>query len=46
MTLAAPSREGSTFLGWTGTDLAGTTKNVTIRKGSFGDRLFIYCCVE
>ena len=34
ITLAAPSREGSTFLGWTGTDLAGTTKNVTIKKGS------------
>lgn len=40
ITLAAPSREGSTFLGWTGTDLAGTTKNVTIKKGSFGDRIY------
>ncbi len=40
ITLAAPSREGSTFLDGLEQDLAGTTKNVTIKKGSFGDRIY------
>lgn len=40
ITLAAPSRQGYTFLGWTGTGLVGTTKNVTIKKGSFGNRTY------
>ena len=40
ITLTAPSRAGYTFLGWTGTGLTGTTKNVTIKKGSFGNRIY------
>lgn len=38
--LIAPIREGYTFLGWTGTDLAGTTATVIIKKGSTGNRAY------
>lgn len=38
VTLAAPTRNGYTFEGWTGTDITGTSKNVTISKGSTGKR--------
>ncbi|MEN6471659.1 MAG: InlB B-repeat-containing protein [Clostridiaceae bacterium] len=36
--LTNPTRNGYTFLGWTGTGLSGNTKPVTISKGSTGDR--------
>ncbi|MCR0248129.1 MAG: InlB B-repeat-containing protein [Clostridium sp.] len=38
ITLSAPTRNGYTFEGWTGTDITGTSKNVTISKGSTGKR--------
>ena len=37
-TLENPSKEDNTFLGWTGTGLTEKTENVTIAKGSTGDR--------
>ena len=40
ITLVNPAREGYTFAGWTGTDLAEATQTVTIAKGSYGDRSF------
>jgi len=36
--LNAPVRPGYTFLGWTGTGLTGTVKEVTIPSGSVGNR--------
>ena len=39
-TLNNPSKNGYTFLGWTGTDLTGNTVTVTIPKGSAGDRAY------
>ena len=36
--LNEPSKEGYTFLGWTGTDIEEATKEVTIAKGSIGHR--------
>ena len=39
-TLVNPTREGYTFLGWTGTDLLDVTQAVTIVKGSIGDRTY------
>lgn len=38
ITLKNPTKTGHTFLGWTGTGLNGLTMNVTIPKGSTGDR--------
>ena len=38
ITLPTPTKAGYTFTGWTGTDLSSATKNVTIPKGSIGDR--------
>jgi len=38
VTLCTPVREGYTFVGWTGTDLATPTVEVTIPAGSYGDR--------
>ena len=38
ITLEEPTREGYTFLGWSGTGLEEATKEVTIKKGSTGDR--------
>lgn len=35
-----PTRAHHLFLGWTGTDLAGETKDVVIEKGSFGNRVY------
>lgn len=37
-TLINPKKDNYTFSGWTGTDLSEETKNVTIKKGSYGDR--------
>ena len=39
-TLPTPTRNGYTFTGWTGTGLNGLTKNVTISKGSTGNRSY------
>lgn len=36
-----PTREGYTFIGWSGTDLTGDeNQTVTIAQGSFGDRTY------
>ncbi len=35
-----PSRYGYRFMGWTGTDLEQTTMDVTISRGSVGDRTY------
>lgn len=41
ITLAAPTREGYTFTGWSGTDLTGDNNlSVTIAKGSTGGRSY------
>ena len=37
-TLHNPTRENYTFTGWTGTGLSGETEQVTVAKGSTGDR--------
>ena len=37
-TLINPVKEGYIFAGWTGTGISGTSKNVTIQKGSTGHR--------
>ncbi len=39
-TLKAPVKTGWAFLGWTGTDLYGTTADVEIANGSYGDRTY------
>lgn len=36
-TLSYPERKGYTFIGWTGTGIAGTQKDVTIQQGSTGN---------
>ena len=36
--LNIPTKEGYTFAGWTGTELNGKVENVTIAKGSTGNR--------
>jgi len=40
-TLNNPTRNGYTFAGWTGTGLGSVTQNVTINKGSTGNRSYI-----
>ena len=40
ITLINPEMAGYIFAGWSGTGLDGTIKNVTIKKGSFGDRSY------
>ena len=40
ITLTAPTKDGTSFLGWRGTDGEGITTDVTIAKGSYGDREF------
>ena len=40
ITLTAPTKDGTSFLGWRGTDVEGVTTDVTIAKGSYGDREF------
>lgn len=39
-TLPKPSKSGYTFTGWTGTDLSTPTINVTIAKGTMGDKKY------
>lgn len=39
-TLKQPTRTGYTFIGWTGTDLAEMTLNVTVPVGFVGDRSY------
>ncbi len=41
ITLNNPVKDGYTFTGWTGTDLAGNTMEVKIEKGSVGDREYV-----
>ena len=37
-TLINPTKVGYTFVGWTGTDISKPTTEITINKGSYGDR--------
>ena len=39
-TLAAPTKPGYTFTGWTGTDIKTATTEVTVETGSTGDRTY------
>ena len=41
ITLNNPVKDGYTFTGWTGTDLAGNTMEVKIEKGSVGNREYV-----
>ena len=41
VTLPAPTRTGYTFLGWTGEGITTPQPNVTIPKGSTGDKTYI-----
>ncbi|MBR4570888.1 MAG: SUMF1/EgtB/PvdO family nonheme iron enzyme [Candidatus Riflebacteria bacterium] len=45
-TLSNPTKTGYTFLGWTGTDLDKATTQVTIDKGSTGERTYTAHFVE
>ena len=40
ITLNNPTKDGYTFAGWKGTDLTNASDNVTIVKGSTGDRVY------
>lgn len=40
ITLSAPTKKGYTFVGWSGTDITGTSQDVTIAKGSLGNRTY------
>lgn len=40
-TLQEPTKDYYTFIGWSGTDIEGTTKEVTIEKGSIGNREYV-----
>ena len=39
-TLPTPTKTGYSFEGWSGTGISGTQKDVTISKGSYGDRSY------
>ncbi len=39
--LKAPEKTGYAFTGWTGTDIAFSEQEVTIERGSIGDRKFV-----
>ena len=41
ITLIEPTKEGYTFIGWTGTNIDTPTKNITIPKGSIGLRNYV-----
>lgn len=45
-TLNNPTKDGYTFSGWTGTGLSNVTKNVTISKGSYGNKKYTANYVE
>lgn len=38
--IPTPTKNGYTFLGWTGTDLTSASKSVTIKQGSIGNRVY------
>lgn len=38
--IPTPTKNGYTFLGWTGTDLTSASKSVTIKQGSIGNRTY------
>ncbi len=40
ITLNNPTKDGYTFIGWTGDGVTKPTKNMTIAKGSVGDKIF------
>ena len=40
-TLNNPTKEGYTFLGWSGTDIADKSTSVTIEQGSVGNREYV-----
>lgn len=40
-TLPIPTKQGYTFIGWTSNDILIPTKNITMSKGSYGDKKFI-----
>ena len=40
-TLANPTKENHTFDGWSGTGVSGKSNNVTVSKGSIGDRSYV-----
>ena len=40
-TLTNPTKDGYTFIGWTGTDLYGKSMSVTIEQGSIGNREYV-----
>lgn len=39
--LGSPTKRGYTFTGWSGTDINGTSMNVSIEKGSIGNRSYV-----
>lgn len=39
-TLSAPTKEGYTFIGWTGTDILEPSLSVTVEKGSLGNMAY------
>ena len=39
--LGKPTKKGYTFTGWSGTDVNGTSINVSIEKGSIGNRFYV-----
>ena len=39
-TLTNPTKEGYTFIGWSGTGIDNISKTVTIKKGSIGNRTY------
>ena len=40
-TIGTPTKRGYTFTGWSGTDIDGTSLNVSINKGSTGNKSFV-----
>lgn len=40
-TLVNPEKTGYKFVGWTGTDIVGVCKDVTVAKGSSGNRSYV-----
>ena len=39
--LGSPTKKGYTFVGWSGTDIDGMSKNVSIEAGSVGNRTYL-----